>query len=1677
MDSYLDSLRQMAVHHSQGQFSLDSQKGLSKIRHARATDPIEGIFFAISSAILGGTQKIRFDSGGWMLSLTDYGGPALSTEEAHSLFGHLLSRRNLRLHYLALALHTLSSLNFRRIVYASRSQRIVWTGKEFFLGKPLLTLPFNTLEIWGGSLTRGKSHAALNQFHQSLAERVRERGRFLAGRLQVGGKRVPPGIILPPDCPAAVALTCPGRFQVKASGPIRQEQSPADFSAVLWLKAAPSPTATIVLLEGGVVYETILEQVGYPGWEAVVESSCLEKDLSGKVVRASAYRDFLGQLQAQAAQLLESVPDKHRLLPPWLGGAFPPRSWEANLTTDRDFLAALQGLRISSDGRFLATLAADSLGLWDLQQACWRLRLPPVARACHGCNLVQFCPGTQILAVVCSQSSRWIDCFESQTGSLVASYPHPYTITSIDFDPAGQFLYVSSQDGQVVALENATGSTRTVFRRHDPEAGQDCSRVFVRPSPDGCQLAIQVEGELKIVDLEQNELKFQAIGNLFDWNQTGDKLLLQLLGAYYLWSQGTLAGGFCPELVGSSVSLGPQNTFACDFLGRLSFFKCDSPFPPGEPFPGLAAAGEAGVAHFAEGQLIFKPAWGSPLELNYSQTPKSLMLFAGEWLAAYSQHSQLNLWQLSRPHSPSELGQALAEGKNWHWRALRKGLVVSHDHGLWIWDFTRPGQEFRYLKMGPLQGTLQAQQDWIVPGTLNGRQVVLNRSGDTLWEAEKIYLLGDGLALRWEAEQLSTVRTETGQWICDLPCQGEWRWHQGPWCIRFLEDRARAEIWDVATGSRLVTYGDSKSYADIMSLSLRSDPEGHHPWSLHPSGSWTVTCRRSLAGFHALVCEASEGHEPVCALRLEGAWARECQLRFSPGGAQLGLQLDHQLHLFHFDERSGQLQPRGRRNLSARWWSWCGEALLLSDVAYFEVCQADGTTCCQVYLTQSNYVSSAPLASSWPEPPPIAPEEATSEGEPESGSPLPEGPGLACARGPWPAVDCCPGSSQVEVSPDGRYAVTSSCDQLLVWELASARVLWALPAQPPGSWGIVGDCSCLAVAQPEAEAGIIFLDLASGKERASFPQSQPILLLACVPGRRMVLVDRGFAVWLVDWTSGDCVELCPEFVGRGIPISLTLSPDGLHLILETVGGSYHIRLSIRDIAYRGGEFFSWSGDSRRLLHQEFRRVPSCLYTSSTDSTQWMWQSFTTLDDSFCLSQSGQWILWRRYDPEERRFLGFAQRQKARPNKILEEAESLSQCCWEADQLAVAGPNLAWSVGRQLSLGRFPLLARVSVEMPQPCRQLQFGGEKMLSALSISDQVHGWTLPGLERKFSLGRSLRRGRRAQLARTDRGLVLRTSHEIAFWEAGQAHFYFTPQQGLATGLLQSVPGLVAHSHRAGSWQVLDERGRPLWEAPELRLLSAQRALVRDREGQVWEVEASSGTRIHAILDWSAEWSLESLAAHVWADCPLHERANPWADCDPKVALPYLVPTPQGMVCDAGSEVQLLRAGDPPLALPVSRLFAWESQGQHLISVYPEGEGLSLQSYHLPSGRQCSPSPRTSVDYVPTGGPRLSQDGTRVALQVKQELWLYRFCAATGQLERLEPALRIPTGCGWGWIGNALTFWRANFLQFQGGDGQALLRLYLLEDGFEVARANGSSQLGLEALSEFWHRQAAPV
>jgi hypothetical protein len=818
------------------------------------------------------------------------------------------------------------------------------------------------------------------------------------------------------------------------------------------------------------------------------------------------------------------------------------------------------------------------------------------------------------------------------------------------------------------------------------------------------------------------------------------------------------------------------------------------------------------------------------------------------------------------------------------------------------------------------------------------------------------------------------------------------------------------EIWDSEQRDLLVSY-QTQSADNPLQLALASHPTlegGQRRLCLHPSGRWSLWLHLGEVGFHVLACYPGHHTRPVSACRLSGAYSERVAMAFSHSGHNLALQIAERLYVFSFQAASGHLELLQSQLLTGPHWFWSG------DVLY-------------------------PFLEAYHTPP---------SREPPSRQKPREFPPVKDKLASWPLVDCLPGCRRRQWSEQGLL-VTESSDQLIVWQVSEGKPLWSLDC--PRTWCLCGHSDSLALVPEDDLCKVEFYELGSGKKLGSHQHEQPLHRLAYPTGCPwLILIEwRSEMPVLLDLGSGVVAPLAPDDTPPcDRPLECQLSPDGQWLTVE--GQRYlHLynlpsRSLSRSLNWRSPR--GWSGDSTHFLTACGQELEM---RSVGQASPILRDRPLLLTDRHQLNQNGDWVLYRTYDPTQGSRLWQGRRAGAPGLTLTLKAEQVTQ----------AGGQIAWTREHKLFLAEFPIFAARTARLSEPSRSLNLSAEH-LSSLSVHDRIHHWWPPTLEEFPALGQSLAPGRRAQMCALKHGILLRSSRSLTVWE-----FSGQPEErehgGWAQAALQECQGLIAHhAGREAGWQILDDQARLLWSAPEVHLLNARLALTREPGELPWVVKAANGERQFQVKSWPEHLPLSLLGpSALWSEAELSQ-LEPAENIKEKL----VVPTHKGPMIVTDEDVSLL----PDLVpLPLTQHLAWHPDGELFLSVYPGAEGgCRLCSYNLGS-QTLQPGPE--VAYVPVGGPRLNEAGTRVALQVLNRIQLASLNPHTGELEELPIRPVLPPGCGWGWVGNKLAMWRANWIQLHDQDGKPRFRIYLRHDQVPlVVTPQGPGGNG--ELREFW-------
>ncbi|MBS2034254.1 hypothetical protein JST97_04660 [bacterium] len=687
MDRLLETLRSQGQMDSAGRFSLDAERGLALLARSHAHEPHRGLLFAISSALLGGAQSVQIRLGLRTLTISD-DGPGLSRLEAEGLFTHLVSRRELRLHHLALALHTLSGTRFRSLTYDTPQNHLLWTGSGFSVRPQTRKRKGNQLTV-SGYLPRNPIRGVLEI--ESILRTVREHGRFVADRLLLNREKVSRGIVLPADTPAAIEFTHEGvpiRFRDRRPS----KPSPAPFTGALWLKSQPSKSSEFILTEGGLEVQWLGGPLGYPGWEAVVEAPFLERDLQGHVIINREYRAFLQLLQAQAFELLEKVDFPDRLRPPFLAQLYPPRAASAHCSAQATGPITSR-VHISWDGRFAVIPQQNCLSVVEVSTGATTLKLPPVAYRPDLHRDFAICPGTSILALIDQQNREWVDAYDCRSGELQASFHSEHQLSGLTFSPDGMTLFLFQARQAALSLDTATGQERRLYEHPISRLYETCQGF---PSPDGARLALQLASDVILIDLDTGRTQATIATEFCDWSPQGDRFLARTaLGHGWIGTSGQLESpGMRPPFLGSQVLVGPEDQLLCFFSGLMHVYQCRADqWEEVTLREGHFACHQGTLVQLLNGKLILP---GRQIELT--DPVRRLDYHHSRWIVAITQDERVQLVDLEqgsilpiwsepqRPLDPPPSPPAPAYRLQNHseaglvevWDAAQKDLLVSY---------------------------------------------------------------------------------------------------------------------------------------------------------------------------------------------------------------------------------------------------------------------------------------------------------------------------------------------------------------------------------------------------------------------------------------------------------------------------------------------------------------------------------------------------------------------------------------------------------------------------------------------------------------------------------------------------------------------------------------------------------------------------------------------------------------------------------------------------------------------------------------------------------------------------------------------------------------------------------------------------------------------------------------
>lgn len=915
MDFFFGELLKDARLDSKGQFTLDRERGLHLLARYRGHEPIEGLAYAWSAAQLAGATRIKAEANLWWLRVEDNGEPLLRAQ-AEGLMGHCLKRSDRRLHYLARALLAFSLLSHRSLTLASGNLLLTWTGMGLKIAELRRPRKGNLIRLTGyGEGLRYRLQLP-RRVQQSLGGRLLDPGLELSGNLAVA----PRPLQLVEDSPAFIVLTQKGCLHGLTAGLQPAIPSPGPFGAILWLHPIPSRRSHLRFLDGGVAYQEMHEDLGYPGWSAWIEAPNLELDLSYRVVIQSTYLTLLQQLHEVATQLLESLPQPEKLRPPFLAARFPPRKrslWEPG----GDSLGGLDQWVVSRNGRYLAVNTAQSFQVWDLKEGRQTLALEPLRRP-QGGGSFAFWPGSNLLSVLCPASRRWVDTFDCKKGRVVSSYEHPQEVRRLFYEERGLWLRLEEESGQVVQLDTQSGEAQ-----------------------DGLSTAI-LSSESREVEL------FELDGRLLlrapDW-----AISQALEGDWQGLSQGRLFGlqwspcGTDRRVVSRSLESG-----AVEVLGRARLLALGERLQAWwHPEEGLSYAGRS-----LECQL-------QPARMSLESSDRVLVV------ASACQRLEVLFPGMKR--SPQVLGRPLAVVERIRLGALPAGLVVATQDRLRIWDF-RSG---RFVCQPHSEDYCELQvagDSLILAGVLSAS--LLNLEGEELFSGWQLLLLGEErLLARDSSGGVTIVDTSTREVQGTLP-SGQWQLSEGGELLRF--DGTVMEVWDPLSGQAWVRYLGPRCSVDPLRMAHWPDPfilPSIRPMGLlflSTGSPWTLVLHFCEEKGQVLACYGPGNQGPVSALELPEVCpsARPCQGAFAPGGSFFCLQLDTSLYFFSLDHDSGQLTQKGVQPVTFAAWTWVGHRVALLDGPVIEFCSPQGQRLQRVILVEDDYEGRLP-ESLWESPP------------------------------------------------------------------------------------------------------------------------------------------------------------------------------------------------------------------------------------------------------------------------------------------------------------------------------------------------------------------------------------------------------------------------------------------------------------------------------------------------------------------------------------------------------------------------------------------------------------------------------------------------------------------------------------------------------------------------------------
>jgi len=194
--------------------------------------------------------------------------------------------------------------------------------------------------------------------------------------------------------------------------------------------------------------------------------------------------------------------------------------------------------------------------------------------------------------------------------------------------------------------------------------------------------------------------------------------------------------------------------------------------------------------------------------------------------------------------------------------------------------------------------------------------------------------------------------------------------------------------------------------------------------------------------------------------------------------------------------------------------------------------------------------------------------------------------------------------SSAAFGPDGKYLITKSKSEYILWEVESGKLMLEIPA-PQGDTRILGasfsqDGKDIAVVNQDREISIF--EIKSGRQKLTFQPGLDVLAISFNPdGTQLAGTGREVYAAMWDTTSGETVNTLdllklPISAGQAQNETITYSPDGSRLALDGV---------IWD-PITGQVLFPLLGHTQGLTAQAFNTDGTRLITASLDGTVMLW---------------------------------------------------------------------------------------------------------------------------------------------------------------------------------------------------------------------------------------------------------------------------------------------------------------------------------------------------------------------------------------------------------------------------------------------------------------------------------------